>query len=161
MDSLLFNAIGYVSSPYKEAAGTPIQPVKGTKERASIIIKDEFNEGLKDLDGFSHLIIISFYHKSSNYKMHITPFLDTVPRGVFATRAPSRPNPVGISIVKLINVSKNILTIEEFDLIDGTPILDIKPFIPEIDHRENVRTGWYKDRKGNFSDTRDDGRFSI
>ena len=115
MDSLLFNYIGYVCSPYLKPEGTPIQPVKGSKEQASIIIYDEFIEGLKDLNGFSHLIVLSFFHKTTKPSLHVTPFLDTVKRGIFATRAPSRPNPIGISIVKLISVKDNTLIIEEFD----------------------------------------------
>jgi len=160
MNSYVFNSIGYVNSPYLKAEGTPIQSVKGSKEQARIIIFDDFIDGLKDLDGFSHLIVLSCLHKAVKSSLHVTPFLDTVPRGIFATRAPSRPNPIGISIVKLISIEKNMLIIEEFDLIDGTPVLDIKPFIPDFDHRENVTVGWYANKKGNAQRTKDDGRFS-
>ena len=141
MNSFLFNGIGYVYSPYMKPGETPVQPIQGSKVHGCIIIYDEFIEGLKDLDGFSHLIILSFLHKTAFPTLQVTPNQDAVSRGVFASRAPERPNPIGISIVKLIEAKGNTLIIEEFDLIDGTPVLDIKPFIPDIDHRENVTVG--------------------
>jgi len=160
MNSFLFNGIGYVCSPYLKPEGTPIQPVKDSLVQAHIIIYDEFIAGLKDIAGFSHLIILSFLHKTIKPSLHVTPFLDTVPRGIFATRAPARPNPIGISVVKLIVVKENLLIIEEFDLIDGTPVLDIKPFIPDFDHRDNVTVGWYANKKNHVQSFKDDGRFS-
>jgi tRNA-Thr(GGU) m(6)t(6)A37 methyltransferase TsaA len=161
MNSFLFNAIGYVRSPFLVPEGTPIQPVQGSVEQAHIVIHDEFTEGLADIGGFSHLILLSVLHKSNHPTLQVVPFLDNVPRGVFSTRAPARPNPVGISVVKLVAVEKNVLIIEEFDLLDGTPILDIKPFIPDFDHRENVRTGWYANTTKDFRNVKDDSRFCL
>ena len=104
----------------------------------------EYSAGLADLDGFSHIILLYWFHKSSQYTLTCRPFLDTQERGVFATRAPRRPNPIGFSIVELLNVESRILTVGSIDIIDQTPLLDIKPYLPEFDVREHVRIGWYE-----------------
>ena len=102
----------------------------------------EFAEGLSDLDGFSHIILLCHLHRSTGWRPKVIPFLDTEPRGLFATRAPCRPNPIGLSVVNLLTVDGNVLSIENVDLLDGTPVLDIKPFVGEFDARAEIRTGW-------------------
>ena len=136
--------IGIVHSPYKEPRGTPIQGVFSKGQTGSVEIYPEYAEGLKDLEGFSHIILLYCFHKSSGYNLLCKPFLDTVKRGLFATRAPSRPNPIGLSIVKLLKIEDCILTIQSPDMIDGTPLLDIKPYIDAFDIKDDVRTGWYE-----------------
>jgi tRNA-Thr(GGU) m(6)t(6)A37 methyltransferase TsaA len=142
-----FSPIGIIHSPYKEPNGTPIQGVFVKNTIGTVEVFPEYSEGLKDLDGFSHIFLLYVFHRSSGYRLLCRPFLDTANRGLFATRAPRRPNPIGISIVKLLRVEDNILTIESPDMIDGTPLLDIKPYIDVFDIRNNVQTGWYKDVK--------------
>jgi len=118
-----------------------------------------FAEGLKDLEGFSHIILIYHLHRSRGFKLHVKPFLDDQLRGVFATRAPRRPNAIGISIVRLLQVDRNILKIEDVDILDGTPLLDIKPYVPTFDEREDVRTGWLSSRADVVAGVRSDERF--
>ncbi|MDY6932399.1 MAG: tRNA (N6-threonylcarbamoyladenosine(37)-N6)-methyltransferase TrmO, partial [Halobacteriota archaeon] len=105
-------------------------------------IFEEYEEGLSDLDGFSHIILIFAFHKSNGFSLKVKPFLDDSVRGLFATRSPRRPNKIGMSIVNLIEIKGNILSVKGVDMIDGTPLLDIKPYIPEFDERDDVRTGW-------------------
>lgn len=142
--------IGFVRSEHREPVGVPINNVFAKGVTATIEILPEFAAGLKDLDGFSHIHLITFLHKSEGYRLVTQPFLDPEPRGLFATRSPRRPNPLGLSLVRLVRVEGNILHIDEADMIDGTPVLDIKPFSPQADHRTvDVRVGWMADRFGN------------
>ncbi len=135
--------IGTIHSPYKNGKGIPIQP-SFSGEIGEIEVFKEYEPGLKDIEGFSHIIIMYLFHKSKGYNLHVKPYLDENLRGVFATRAPLRPNPIGLSIVKLIERKGNILKIGGIDVIDKTPLLDIKPYVPEFDQRENVKIGWLK-----------------
>ena len=134
--------IGYIRCEHRDASATPIQPVyaQGCCARAEIF--PEYEEGLRDLEGFSHIYIIHYFHKADQPSLTVTPFLDDVPRGVFATRSPRRPNPIGFSLVRLVKREGTVLFLDEEDMLDGTPILDIKPFLPRFDYRENVRAGW-------------------
>ncbi len=106
----------------------------------------EFFAGLQDLDGFSHIILLYVFHHSSGYSLRVKPFLDHQERGLFATRYPARPNPIGLSIVRLRIVRENLLTVEGIDVLDGTPLLDIKPYVPDFDVGMETRTGWYETR---------------
>jgi tRNA-Thr(GGU) m(6)t(6)A37 methyltransferase TsaA len=106
----------------------------------------EYAEGLQDVEGLSHVILLYVFHRSSGYALHVKPFLDDRQRGLFATRHPCRPNPIGLSIVRLVSIHDHILEIEGVDMLDGTPLLDIKPYVPEFDVRTDVRTGWYAAR---------------
>ena len=133
--------IGVIHSPYKTRKGMPIQPIF-SREIGEIEVFGEYENGLKDLDGFSHIILLYLFHKSKGYELHVKPYLDENLRGLFATRAPRRPNPIGLSIVKLIERRGNILKVEGIDVLNGTPLLDIKPYVPEFDMRENVKIGW-------------------
>jgi tRNA (adenine37-N6)-methyltransferase len=135
--------IGTIHSPFTEPAGMPIQPAGAAGVRGTILIDEQFRTGLHDLDGFSRIILIYAFHRSQGYELEVIPFLDTVPHGVFATRAPRRPNAIGISIVRLISVINRELVIEGIDVVDGTPLLDIKPYVPEFDCYPDEISGWF------------------
>jgi tRNA-Thr(GGU) m(6)t(6)A37 methyltransferase TsaA len=105
-------------------------------------VYDDYVEGLADLDGFSHIILLYHFHESSGYRLRVKPFLDNQKRGLFATRAPWRPNPIGLSVVRLVQVEGSKLTVEDVDILDNTPLLDIKPYVPEFDQRTKTRLGW-------------------
>ena len=137
--------IGIIHSPFAEKEETPIQPSR-SQAIGSVEVYPEFMDGLKDLDGFSHIIIFYVFHQSSGFSLRIKPFLDDQERGLFATRYPARPNPIGISVVELKFVRDNYLTVEGIDVLDGTPLLDIKPYVPDFDMRMETRTGWYETR---------------
>ena len=117
-------------------------------------------EGLSDLDGFSHIIVITYLHKSKDHDLMVTPFLDDVKRGVFSTRAPRRPNPIGLHLVRLVSIEENIMNILDIDMIDGTPVLDIKPYIPQGDERTDSRIGWLEGKLQRFLSEHADDRFS-
>ena len=159
MDPLLCRPIGMIHTPFKELENMPIQPSGAAGIRGTVELFPVFAEGLKDLDGFSHLFLLYHFHESRGYKLIITPFLDSEPRGVFATRAPKRPNPIGLSIVRLIQIRECSLDIENVDILDGTPLLDIKPYVPEFDHQEECRIGWLKQVHRMVKGKRSDDRF--
>jgi tRNA-Thr(GGU) m(6)t(6)A37 methyltransferase TsaA len=150
-----YHPIGIVHSPFKEPEGTPIQPSRAKNITGTVEVFEKFVDGLSDLDGFSHIILLCHMHKSGSYRLKVEPFLDTQLRGLFATRAPSRPNPIGLSVVKLLGIDGNTLTIQGVDLLDGTPVLDIKPYVGEFDGREKVRVGWLENARRN-ADLADD-----
>jgi len=160
IDPLLFRPIGIIHAPFKELQNMPIQPSGAAGIRGTVDLYPEFAEGLKDLDGFSHLILLYRFHESRGYRLIVTPFLDSEPRGVFATRAPKRPNPIGLSIVNLLQIRGCSLEIENVDILDGTPLLDIKPYVPEFDHQENCRIGWLEQVRGTAKARKSDDRFS-
>ncbi len=151
--------IGRVRSPYSEQAGTPIQPGFGEQLEAEVIIQPEFREGLADLERFSRIWLVSWFDRSKPYRLKVVPYRDTVKRGLFATRAPARPNPIGISTVKLLSVdaAAGRLRVKGIDLLDGTPIIDIKPYSPEFDSYRNESAGWLDD---SLSSRTADDRFS-
>ena len=159
MGKIYYKPIGIIHTPIKVPNGAPIQPSAGTKIKGSVEIFPEYIKGLKDLLGFSHIILIYHFHQNKTYSLLVKPFLDNQLRGVFSTRAPSRPNSIGLSIVRLQRIKDNILYIQDLDIIDGTPLLDIKPFIDYFDNRKTNQIGWIKDRISNFSKTKSDKRF--
>ena len=159
MEDVVLRPIGIIHSGFKETKGTPIQPASGMKVKGTIEIFPEYAEGLDDISGFSHLILIYYFHRSFGFKLKVKPFLDENLHGVFATRAPFRPNPVGLSVVKLVSLNKNILEIENIDILDGTPLLDIKPFVPDFDAVEDATIGWVAKSKNKIANTLNDGRF--
>ena len=159
MMEIRYRPIGIIYTPFKEPKGTPIQPTAAKGVHGRVEVFPEYTEGLKDLDGFSHIILIYHFHLSKKFSLKVKPFMDDQMRGVFATRAPSRPNPIGISVVRLIKIEGNILHIQDVDIVDGTPLLDIKPYIPEFDVRVVDRVGWLEGNLNKLHSLRDDGRF--
>lgn len=159
MDEIRLKPIGIVHTPFAEPRGVPIQTTsaKGVKGRVELF--PEFAEGLKDIDGFSHIILICHFHRVQKTALTVTPFLDDHKRGVFATRAPSRPNHIGLSVVELEKVEGNILFVKDVDLVDGTPVLDIKPCVPQFDFKEVTKTGWLEKVIHKLPQAEDDGRF--
>jgi len=137
--------IGVIRTPFTEKDQTPIQASR-SQTIGTVEIAQKFKDGLKDLEGFSHIILIYIFHASSRYSLHVKPFLDHKERGLFATRYPYRPNPIGLSIVQLMSIEENKLTVKGVDTLDNTPLLDIKPYMPDFDERKNVRVGWYATR---------------
>jgi len=139
---IAYKPIGVIRSEHLVADQTPIQPVyaSGCKGRAEIF--PEFAEGLRDLEGFSHIYLIYHFHRASHKKLMVKPFLQNVERGVFATRAPCRPNAIGLSIVELVRCEGNVLYLEGVDILDGTPLLDIKPYTARFDRVATTRNGW-------------------
>jgi len=137
----------------------PIQPPGAKGVKGTIEIFDEYQTGLKDLEGFSHIILLYHFHLSPGFQLTVTPFLDTKPRGVFATRAPKRPNPIGLSVVQLDKIDKGFLFIQDVDILDRTPLLDIKPYVPEFDSQENVRTGWLENPGKTVATKKSENRF--
>jgi tRNA-Thr(GGU) m(6)t(6)A37 methyltransferase TsaA len=159
MRDIKYDPIGIIHSPYHEIEGMPIQPCAATGVRGTVEIKREYAGGLKDIDGFSHIILIYHLHVSKGFSLEVIPFLDDQPKGVFATRAPKRPNPIGLSIVKLIKAEDNILHIENVDILDNTPLLDIKPYVSQFDVQDQAEMGWYSKAKYNVRDKKSDLRF--
>jgi tRNA-Thr(GGU) m(6)t(6)A37 methyltransferase TsaA len=141
----IMEPIGVIHSPFTEKDQTPIQASR-SQTRGCVEVFTEFSGGLQDLEGFSHIILLYVFHCSSGYSLQVKPFLDDQLRGLFATRHPCRPNPIGLSVVRLLARRENILDIEGVDMLDGTPLLDIKPYVPEFDERSDVGTGWYAHR---------------
>ncbi|MDZ7342527.1 MAG: tRNA (N6-threonylcarbamoyladenosine(37)-N6)-methyltransferase TrmO [candidate division KSB1 bacterium] len=154
-----YQPIGIIHSPFTQIAGMPIQPTGALGIRGTIEIFAEYAEGLADLEGFSHVILLYHFHQATKVQLLVTPFMDSKPHGIFATRAPNRPNPIGLSIVKLLKIEGNVLHIENVDILDGTPLLDIKPYVPEFDYYSELRTGWLEHTTGNIENQRSDSRF--
>jgi tRNA-Thr(GGU) m(6)t(6)A37 methyltransferase TsaA len=156
---ITYHPIGVAHTPFKKVEGMPIQPAGAAGVQGTIEILPEFSKGLHDLEGFSHLILLYHFHQVQEASLTVTPFLDNRPHGVFATRAPKRPNPIGLSIVRLLRREGNILHVENVDLLDGTPVLDVKPYVPEFDHHPVERVGWLAQAKGKVHHKKSDGRF--
>lgn len=159
MTRIEFSPIGTINTPFKEPKGTPIQPRRSEGAAGTITILPEYVDGLADLDGFSHIVLLYHLHLSKGFKLKVVPFLDTVKRGLFATRAPRRPNPIGLSVVRLEKIEGAVLHIRDVDMVDGTPLLDIKPYVPTFDDAANFRTGWLEDAAKRAKDTSADDRF--
>jgi tRNA-Thr(GGU) m(6)t(6)A37 methyltransferase TsaA len=138
----LFTPIGVVHTPFQSTEGMPIQPSRARGAQGRIVVFSEYADGLADLDGFSHIILLCHLHRARPHRLRVVPFLDDQERGLFATRSPSRPNPIGLSVVRLLKVRGAELTVADIDLLDGTPLLDIKPWVSEFDQQQEVRCGW-------------------
>ncbi|MBE9570654.1 MAG: tRNA (N6-threonylcarbamoyladenosine(37)-N6)-methyltransferase TrmO [Proteobacteria bacterium] len=160
MNEIKYRPIGVIHSPFKKPKGTPIQPAAAKGISGTVEVFPEYAEGLKDVEGFSHIILIYHFHLSSGSSLTAKPYMDSKERGVFAMRGPSRPNPIGISIVRLVGIEGGILHIQDVDIVDGTPLLDIKPYVPEFDIREGGKTGWLEKRVHKLPASKDDGRFT-
>jgi tRNA (adenine37-N6)-methyltransferase len=151
--------IGIIRSPHKKKEGMPIQPSGADGVKGQVEVFEEFQRGLADLEGFSHIILLYYFHQSSDFKLRVIPFLDTQPHGVFATRAPKRPSPIGLSVVPLEKIQDGVLFIGNVDILDGTPLLDIKPYVPEFDQQDNTRCGWLEPSGGEVLEKKSDDRF--
>ncbi|RLF85232.1 tRNA (N6-threonylcarbamoyladenosine(37)-N6)-methyltransferase TrmO [Thermococci archaeon] len=154
-----YKQIGVIHSPFKEPRGVPIQPSAARGVRGTVEVFPEYAPGLKDIEGFSHIILIYHFHLANHGKLFVRPYMDEEEHGIFATRAPSRPNPIGLSVVRLIGIEGNVLHIEDVDIVDRTPLLDIKPYIPEFDIRTVEKKGWLERNVHKLPEARDDGRF--
>ena len=160
MNEIKYKPIGVIHSPLKEPKGTPIQPAAAKGINGIVEVFPENTEGLKDIEGFSHIILLYHFHLSKGSALIAKPYMDNEMHGVFAMRGPSRPNPIGISVVCLVKVEWNMLHIRDVDIVDGTPLLDVKPYIPEFDIREVERIGWLEKNVHKLSESKDNGRFT-
>jgi tRNA (adenine37-N6)-methyltransferase len=144
ISDVTYKPIGIIHTPYQEKECTPIQGCFAPDNRGRIELFPEYTDGLQNIEGFSHLILIYHFHQCTGYQLIAKPFLDKEKKGIFSIRYFARPNPIGLSVVRLYEVKANILEIGEVDMLDGTPLLDIKPYVPQFDIKENVKDGWYK-----------------
>ena len=147
-NAITFRAIGVVHTPFAQMTGTPIQGVFAPDSAGTVEVFEEFAEGLRDVEQFSHLYLLYAFHRRERMALTCVPFLDDKSHGVFATRAPCRPNAIGLSVVRLLSRDGRRLRVAEVDIVDGTPLLDIKPYIPSLDLRPQARSGWLIDSAG-------------
>lgn len=159
MNDIIYKSIGIIHSPFKDMEGIPIQPTASKGIAGTAEVKPQYADGLKDIDGFSHIILLYHFHLSNGPLLHVKPFLDDTLRGIFSTRAPRRPNSIGLSIVRLTGVESNMLYIEDVDIVDGTPLLDIKPYVPQFDHRDVDKIGWLSKNVHDVYNMKADDRF--
>ncbi len=160
MSGINYTPIGIIHTPFSTPEGTPIQPQGAAGVQGTVEVFSEFVDGLADLQGFSHIFLIYHFHLAKPFALQVKPFLDDKSRGLFATRAPSRPNPIGVSIVELIDIENSILHIRDIDVVDQTPLLDIKPYVPDFDAKETKKIGWLEDKTKKIKKTIADRRFS-
>lgn len=156
-----YSPIGYFTSPFTEIKGMPIQPVGAENVAGYIEILPEFHAGLKDLEGFSHVFVLYHLHEIQGYDLMIQPFLDTKRHGVFATRSPKRPNPIGLSVMQLQEVVGLKVFLKGIDVLDGTPVIDLKPYVADFDRCNADRFGWFEGKSGNAIHHRSDERFAV
>ncbi len=159
MNKVEYQPIGYIKSPIVSPKDAPIQPTGARDITGQIVIDQQYSAGLKDLDGFSHIIVLYHLHKHKPYKLVCKPFLDDVEHGVFAIRAPNRPNSIGFSVVRLTKVVDNVIYISGVDMIDGTPVLDIKPYVPKFDAHPDAKIGWLEKNAERSEHYKSDDRF--
>jgi tRNA (adenine37-N6)-methyltransferase len=151
--------IGIIHTPYTELTNMPIQPNGAKGSTSEILINKEYIEGLADLIGFSHIFLLYILDKATIEKTKVVPFMDTVERGIFATRSPLRPNHIGLSVVKIVSITGNKVVVSGADMLDGTPLIDIKPYIKNVDSIDDAVSGWIKLTKNQIGDKRSDNRF--
>jgi len=137
-----FHPIGVVRSPFKDQQGTPIQSAYAQDAPGEIVLEARFAEALADLADFERIWVLYAFERAAPYKPKVVPYRDTVERGLFATRAPCRPNPIGLSVLRLVRIEKNILHVSGIDMLDGTAVLDIKPYAPQFDAFPDSKAGW-------------------
>ena len=155
-----FESIGVIHTPYGNIEDMPIQPSGAAGVPGTIVLDEKYVPALTDLDGFSHLILLYVFHQITESQLTVTPFLDGKPHGLFATRAPKRPNPIGLSVVRLLNIDGNRLDVENVDMLDGSPLLDIKPYVPDFDGDVSaLRLGWLESKATHAKSHRSDNRF--
>jgi tRNA (adenine37-N6)-methyltransferase len=151
--------IGIIHSPFTDLEIMPVQPKGAANIEGTIHLNPAYSTGIKDLDGFSHIFLIYFFHKAEKTSLAVIPFLDTVERGVFSTRSPLRPNHIGISIVNMVNIEGNVIFVKGMDVLDGTPLLDIKPYVENFDSVKSSLSGWMKASEDEVAKMRSDNRF--
>jgi tRNA-Thr(GGU) m(6)t(6)A37 methyltransferase TsaA len=159
---ITFNSIGIIHTPFKTINNMPIQPLAAEGVKGHIELFSEYAEGLTDLEEFSHVTLLYHFHKINGYHLTTKPFMDSKEHGIFATKSPKRPNAIGLSTVKLLGIEKNIIHIEMVDMLNGSPLIDIKPFFAKFDNRKNTKAGWL-DKQGTIpiQKLRSDERFKL
>jgi len=163
MTTITYRPIGFLRTPFTTPENMPIQPAAAQGTPGTIELRGDLVAGLQDLDGFSHLVLLYHLHEAGRARLTVTPFLEETPHGVFATRAPARPNPIGLSVVQLVRIERNVLHVRNVDVLDGTPLLDVKPFVPEFDcpaAGEPLSFGWVEPHRTRITQTRSDDRFA-
>lgn len=158
---VVFEPIGVIHTPFKTRENMPVQPSGGKGVEGVAVLRPELAEALADVDGFSHVYLIYHLHRSKSFSLKVVPFLDTERRGLFATRAPRRPNPIGVSVVRVKRVEGNKVYFQDVDMLDGTPLLDIKPCVREFDSRRKMRIGWLEGKSRRVWRRKSDGRFKA
>jgi len=158
---ITYHPIGYFHTPHKDTTGMPIQPSGAKGVKGTIKILPEFREGIRDIEGFSHLIILYHLHEIQGQELTVIPFLDNTPHGIFATRSPKRPNPVGLSVMSFCGVSDEGIILNNVDVLHGTPVIDIKPYVPDFDIWPADRVGWFEGKSCNATTRRSDDRFAA
>jgi tRNA-Thr(GGU) m(6)t(6)A37 methyltransferase TsaA len=159
LELVTFRPIGVIRTPFTATLGMPIQATAAVGVPGWIDLDPDLAAGLVDLEGFSHLTLLYHLHRITAPRLTVAPFLDDRPHGIFATRSPARPNPIGISTVRLLAIVGSTVEIEDVDMLDGTPLLDIKPYVPAFDDRDDARIGWFTERLDRLPETRADARF--
>jgi tRNA-Thr(GGU) m(6)t(6)A37 methyltransferase TsaA len=159
-DPVSIDPIGIIRSPFTTRENMPIQPKGAAGAVGTLELLPEYADGLADLDGFSHIYVLYHFHRADATELTVTPFMDTVPRGVFATRAPVRPSRLGLSIVELLSVDGHRVEVRNIDVLDGTPLLDIKPYIAAFDQPGPTRSGWMQATDDAVRRRRSDERFT-
>lgn len=159
---ITINPIGIIHTPFNNIKGMPIQPLAAKGVKGYIELFPKYIEGLTDLTEFSHITLLYHLHKINNFDLLVKPFMDTKEHGIFATKSPKRPNAIGLSTVKLLGIENNVIHIEMVDMLNGTPLIDIKPFFSKFDNRTNTKSGWL-DNQGNIptKELRSDERFKL
>ena len=153
-----FRVIGVIHTPYETREGTPIQPVYAQDQAGAVELFPAYVTGIQDLDGFDRIWLVYHLHCASPGKLQVVPFRDNREHGVFATRAPCRPNPIGLSCVRLLKIDGNTLHVRGVDMLDGTPLLDIKPYVPTFDSFPDAKAGWFDAQR--VDRIHADGRFN-
>jgi len=139
--------IGVIRTPFHEPRGAPIQPVYAAGSAGEVMVDQACEAALDDLEGFERIWLIYWLDRAGPFRLRVVPYRDTVERGLFATRAPNRPNPIGLSVVRLLRREGRVLHVAEVDMLDGTPLLDIKPYVPAFDAFPGTRAGWLDTRR--------------
>ena len=159
VNQIIYKPIGIIYSPFKSIEGVPIQPAGADGIKGKIKVYKKYLNGLMNLEGFSHIILLYHFHLSRGYSLKVIPFLKNQEKGVFATRAPKRPNQIGISVVKIDQIEGNIINISNVDILNGTPLLDIKPYSSFFDNVKNEKNGWLSQKINDVNKIKSDKRF--
>ena len=161
MPTITYQPIGVISTPYPDPVGIPVQAAGAMEITGTIEFDPTYAAGLRDLGGFSHLILLYHLHLVQGVALEVIPFLDDQPHGIFATRSPKRPNPIGLAVVRLIGVTGTTVQIAGVDMVDGTPLLDIKPYVPAFDSHPAAQIGWFAKNVARVAEIKADDRFTA